>query len=77
MDYRVGCLLCLPGVFVYSEVGNMKDKKESALHLRLTQAERQTLERLARENGRKLSAVVRDLVQEALINRAIREGSTR
>lgn len=55
----------------------MKDKKESTLHLRLTQAERQTLERLARENGRKLSAVVRDLVQEALINRAIREGSTR
>lgn len=47
----------------------MKDKKTEALHLRLTQAERATLDRLAQESGRKVSAVVRDLVQEALINR--------
>jgi hypothetical protein len=47
----------------------VKDKKTHTLHLRLTQAERQTLDRMARESGRRVSAVVRALMQEALINR--------
>ena len=45
------------------------DRKERTLRVRVTQAERQTLERLATESGRKMSAVVRALMQEALIFR--------
>jgi hypothetical protein len=56
-----------------------RDRKDKTINLRLTQAERATVERLALESGRKMSAEVRALLQEALINRmaAYQKGVTR
>jgi hypothetical protein len=55
----------------------MKDRKETTLHLRLTKAERATIERLAADANQRMSATVRGLIQEALIKRANQEGVTR